>query len=57
MNGEEGLKGCCHAQSIIVDRFGPKSEFVWYPYSAGKAKTLQRMMRFIWGTSLGRFFS
>jgi acyl-CoA reductase-like NAD-dependent aldehyde dehydrogenase len=57
VNGELGLKSYCRIQSILVDRFGGMSEFFWYPYSARKLRMLKRMLRFIWGSSLGRLFS
>ena len=57
VNGETGLRGFCHAQSIIIDRFGAKNEFLWYPYSAKKLVWLQRVMRWVWGTPLGRLLS
>jgi acyl-CoA reductase-like NAD-dependent aldehyde dehydrogenase len=55
VNGEAGLRGYCFAQPILLDRFQAKQEYVWYPYTAAKAKTLQRAMRWIWGTPLGRW--
>jgi len=55
VNGEAGLRGYCFAQPILLDRFQAKQEYVWYPYTAAKAKTLQRAMRWIWGTHLGRW--
>lgn len=57
VNGETGLRAYCHAQSILIDRFGAKSEFLWYPYSATKTARLQRVMRWVWGTPLGRWLS
>ncbi len=57
VNGEAGLKSYCFAQSIIVDRFGSKAEFLWFPYTARKTRTLRRMMRWLWGTPLGRWLS
>jgi succinate-semialdehyde dehydrogenase/glutarate-semialdehyde dehydrogenase len=57
VNGELGLKSYCRVQSIVIHRFGGKSEPLWYPYSAGKLKLLRRMLRFVWGSSLGRLFS
>jgi len=57
VNGETGLRGFCHAQSIIIDRFGAKNEFLWYPYSTKKLVWLQRVMRWVWGTPLGRLLS
>jgi acyl-CoA reductase-like NAD-dependent aldehyde dehydrogenase len=57
VNGEIGLRGYCYAQSITVDRFGGKSELMWFPYTARKTRMLQRAMRFLWGTPLGRLLS
>jgi succinate-semialdehyde dehydrogenase/glutarate-semialdehyde dehydrogenase len=57
VNGEIGLRSYCHAQSILIDRFGGRSEPLWYPYTAKKLGRLKRLMRLLWGTSLGRFLS
>ena len=57
VNGEMGLKGYCNVQSIVIDRMGAKSEPLWYPYSSEKLGRMKKMMRFLWGTSLGRFLS
>jgi succinate-semialdehyde dehydrogenase/glutarate-semialdehyde dehydrogenase len=57
VNGELGLKGFCHTRSIVIDRLGGKSEPIWFPYTARKIKGLQRAMRALWGTSLGRWLS
>ena len=34
VNGEQGLRGYCRMQSILIDRFGGKTEPLWFPYSA-----------------------
>jgi succinate-semialdehyde dehydrogenase/glutarate-semialdehyde dehydrogenase len=57
VNGDLGLKGYCQVQSIVVDRFGAKSELLWFPYGARKARLLRRLLRFVWGTPLGRWLS
>jgi succinate-semialdehyde dehydrogenase/glutarate-semialdehyde dehydrogenase len=57
VNGEIGLRAYCHAQSILIDRFGGRSEILWYPYTEKKTGLLRRAMRLIWGTPLGRLFS
>ncbi|MGH0035201.1 MAG: aldehyde dehydrogenase family protein [Myxococcota bacterium] len=57
VNGELGLKSYCNTQSIVVDRFGGKQEAMWFPYDSGKYKSIRRMMRWIWGTPLGRWLS
>jgi acyl-CoA reductase-like NAD-dependent aldehyde dehydrogenase len=57
VNGEIGLRSFCHAQSILIDRFGTKSELLWYPYTARKANLLRRVTQLLWGTPLGRLLS
>jgi len=57
VNGEIGLQSFSRLQSILVDRFGGRSEFLWYPYTARKLKILKRAMRAVWGGALGRFLS
>jgi acyl-CoA reductase-like NAD-dependent aldehyde dehydrogenase len=57
VNGEIGLRGYSYAQAIMIDRFGSKSEALWFPYTVRKARLLRRMMRFLWGTPLGRLLS
>ncbi len=57
IHGPEGIRGYCHAQPIIIDRFTPKAEHIWYPYTADKGKQLQKIMKWIWGTPLGRWMS
>ena len=57
VNGEAGLKSYCHAQSIIIDRFGSKSEFLWFPYTQRKARRMRRILRWLWGSPLGRLLS
>lgn len=57
VNGDMGLKGYCHVQSIVVDRFGAKAEPMWFPYEARKARWLRRLLHFVWGTPIGRWLS
>jgi succinate-semialdehyde dehydrogenase/glutarate-semialdehyde dehydrogenase len=57
VNGEAGLKSYCHAQSILIDRFGSKNEPLWFPYTRRKGRLMQRLLHLIWGTPLRRFFS
>jgi acyl-CoA reductase-like NAD-dependent aldehyde dehydrogenase len=52
VNGEDGPRGYCHAQPIVLDRFGLKEERVWFPYTQAKERELSKVMRFIWGTPL-----
>ena len=56
-HGYQDGSSYCHAQAILVDRFGSSSEYLWYPYSTRKARRLARLMRTLWGTPLGRWLS
>lgn len=57
VNGEIGLRSFCHAQSILIDRFGAAREILWYPYTARKLALVRRALRLLFGTPLGRLFS
>ncbi len=57
VNGEIGLRSYCHAQAILVDRFGGKSEGNWYPHTDRKLGRMKRVVRWLWGTPLGRWLS
>ncbi len=57
VNGESGLRGFCFAQPIFVDRFGGRQTAKHYPYSFVKDAGMQRLMRLLWGTPLGRWLS
>jgi succinate-semialdehyde dehydrogenase/glutarate-semialdehyde dehydrogenase len=57
VNGEIGLRSYCNLQSILIDRVGSQSEPLWYPYSARKLSLIQRAIKVLWGTPLGRLLS
>jgi len=57
VNGEIGLKGYCHIQPILIDRFGGKQTASMYPCSKKKEVGMQKFMRFLWGTPIGRWIS
>ncbi len=57
VNGAVGLRGFCVVQSIVIDRRSGRSEMLWFPYSQRTLVAIKRMMRFVWGTSLGRWLS
>ena len=57
VNGRQGLESYCHTQSILIDRFGGRREPLWYPYSARKLGAMKRVLRTVWGTSLGKLIS
>jgi succinate-semialdehyde dehydrogenase/glutarate-semialdehyde dehydrogenase len=51
-NGEVGLRGFCHAQPVLIDRFGGKQTANHYPYDAKMERMLKRMIRILWGRRL-----
>lgn len=57
VNGEVGLKSYCWAQPIISDKGGGKQTASRYPYSDKKDAGMQKFMRLLFGTPLGRWLS
>jgi succinate-semialdehyde dehydrogenase/glutarate-semialdehyde dehydrogenase len=57
VNGEMGLWSNCHALPILVNRFGGKKVHRGYPYRRKSEEALQRLIRFFWGSGLGRWLS
>ena len=58
LGGAHGIRKYCRPQSITATRLAPKSELLWYPYSALKSKLFLRVTRFLsardWRRRLGR---
>ncbi len=54
VNGEMGLKSYCHVQGVLIDRFGTKSELLWYPYSASKLRLVRRALHLLYKSPLGK---
>jgi succinate-semialdehyde dehydrogenase/glutarate-semialdehyde dehydrogenase len=57
VNGETGLRGYCHAQPILTDRSGGRRTANRYPYSLRRDARMQRLIRLLYGTPLGRWLS
>jgi succinate-semialdehyde dehydrogenase/glutarate-semialdehyde dehydrogenase len=57
VNGEVGLRGYCYPQPILIDRFGGRQAAENYPYARDKDATMQKLIRFLWGTRVGRWIS
>ena len=55
VNGEASVRGYCHALPILIDRFGGRQARDSYPYSFGRDAGMQRLIRFLYGTPLGRW--
>jgi acyl-CoA reductase-like NAD-dependent aldehyde dehydrogenase len=43
-HGEQGISKFCRQQTVVVDRFGSKSEINWYPTSKRKAALFRRAL-------------
>ncbi len=57
VNGEQGLLGMSHTRSILIDRVGSRAEAIWFPYTARKTAWMKRILRTVWGTSIGRWLA
>ncbi|HEY1232837.1 MAG TPA: aldehyde dehydrogenase family protein [Candidatus Binatia bacterium] len=51
-HGAEGIRKFCHQKTIVVDRFGLKEEFPWYPTSQRKAKQIRHLLNLLCHTGL-----
>src|SRR5438876_11759032 len=45
-HGPGGIRKFCAQQSVVIDRFGLKSEINWWPMTAGKVKLFRRGLNF-----------
>jgi len=55
VHGQDGLRGYCHAQPIVRDRFGGRQAATHYPYTAKRDAGMKKLIRFLFGTPLGRW--
>jgi acyl-CoA reductase-like NAD-dependent aldehyde dehydrogenase len=47
-HGAEGIRKYCYQKSIVIDRFGLKSDFPWFPASKKKTAQMRRMISLFW---------
>jgi Aldehyde dehydrogenase family len=47
-HGAEGIRKYCYQKSIVIDRFGLKSEFPWFPASGKKTTQMRRLISLLW---------
>lgn len=47
-HGAEGIRKFCRQKSIVIDRFGLKNEFVWFPASHKKTEQMRRLISLLW---------
>jgi delta 1-pyrroline-5-carboxylate dehydrogenase len=58
LDDAHGIRKYCRPQAVTATRLAPRSELLWYPYTAFKGKLFRRVTRFLfardWGRRLGR---
>ncbi|MFI5223453.1 MAG: aldehyde dehydrogenase family protein, partial [Nitrospirales bacterium] len=47
-HGAEGIRKYCYQKSIVIDRFGLKSDFPWFPASEKKTMQMRRLISLLW---------
>jgi acyl-CoA reductase-like NAD-dependent aldehyde dehydrogenase len=47
-HGIEGIRKYCRQKSIVIDRFGLKSDFPWFPASDKKTEQMRRLIMLLW---------
>ncbi|HXV37286.1 MAG TPA: aldehyde dehydrogenase family protein [Myxococcota bacterium] len=57
VHGATALRGFAHAKPIVIDRFGGRATASLYPYSFKNEARMQRLIRLLYGSPLGRWLS
>ena len=57
VNGISGVRNYCHAKPISADRRGKGKIQGGYPYTQKGTDGMQKLIRILWGTRLGRWLS
>lgn len=57
VNGAQGLRGYCHVHPILADRKGRGPIQGGYPYTRKGEDGMQKFIRILWGTRLGRWLA
>jgi acyl-CoA reductase-like NAD-dependent aldehyde dehydrogenase len=57
VNGPQGLRNYCHAQPILSDRKGKGPLRGGYPYTRKAEDGMQKFIKLLFGTKLGRWFA
>ena len=47
-HGAEGIRKFCYQKTILIDRFGMKSEIPWFPSTRKKTAQMRRMISLLW---------
>jgi acyl-CoA reductase-like NAD-dependent aldehyde dehydrogenase len=46
-HGAEGIRKFCHQKTIVIDRFGLKAEFPWYPATRKKERQVRHLLNLL----------
>ena len=46
-HGADGIRKFCQQKTIVIDRFGLKEEFPWYPATAKKAQQIRHLLNLL----------
>jgi acyl-CoA reductase-like NAD-dependent aldehyde dehydrogenase len=46
-HGADGIRKYCHQKTIVIDRFGLKEEFPWYPGTKKKAQQVRHLLNLL----------
>jgi succinate-semialdehyde dehydrogenase/glutarate-semialdehyde dehydrogenase len=57
INGTNALRGYCYEQPIIIDRFGRDTEPNWYPFTAKDYSGMQKALKFLYKTPIGKWMA
>jgi succinate-semialdehyde dehydrogenase/glutarate-semialdehyde dehydrogenase len=57
VNGAQGIRGYCHAHPILADRKGTGKIQGGYPYTRRAEDGMQKFIKLLWGTKLGRWLA
>jgi succinate-semialdehyde dehydrogenase/glutarate-semialdehyde dehydrogenase len=57
VNGAQGIRGYCHAHPILADKKGKGPIQGGYPYTRKTEDGMQKFIRFLWGTPIGRWLA
>jgi acyl-CoA reductase-like NAD-dependent aldehyde dehydrogenase len=47
-HGPEGIRKYCYQKTLVIDRFGLKSDFPWFPASEKKTMQMRRLISLLW---------
>ncbi len=57
VNGAQGMRSYCHAQPILEDKKGRGPIQGGYPYTRKGEDRMQKFIRILWGTPIGRWLA